>query len=142
MPQSQNQEKLGQRSIRKQTRQSYKGLITVDGVEMSYCSNCKEWHPVSDFNKDNTRACGYQCVCREAQAFLRKQYRDYPIPSGTVCAFNNCTDLACERDHDHETGEFRAFLCSKHNSMLGRADDNIEELQAGIDYLTTYETIN
>ena len=53
----------------------------------------------------------------------------------------NC--LHCERsesdfklyvDHNHETGEFRGWVCNRCNTMLGRFKDNVAELKA---WLTT-----
>lgn len=38
-------------------------------------------------------------------------------------------------DHDHETGEFRGWLCQKCNMGIGQLGDNIEGLQQAIDYL-------
>lgn len=42
-------------------------------------------------------------------------------------------------DHDHETGLFRGILCSKHNNGLGFLGDNIEGLEAALEYLRTAE---
>lgn len=38
-------------------------------------------------------------------------------------------------DHDHETGEFRGWLCGHCNALLGRAEDNLIILRAAIKYL-------
>jgi len=38
-------------------------------------------------------------------------------------------------DHCHTTGEFRGFLCTNCNNGLGRFKDNIEFLEAAINYL-------
>lgn len=38
-------------------------------------------------------------------------------------------------DHDHDTGLVRGILCHKCNVMLGNANDNIERLLSGINYL-------
>lgn len=38
-------------------------------------------------------------------------------------------------DHDHKTGKFRGLLCSRHNTMLGHAEDNITILNNAIKYL-------
>lgn len=52
-----------------------------------------------------------------------------------------CGDSEADRyhlDHCHNTGRVRGCLCSRCNLMLGQAKDNIEILQAGIDYLKKY----
>ncbi len=38
-------------------------------------------------------------------------------------------------DHCHLTGKVRGFLCTKHNALLGYAQDNIETLKSAIRYL-------
>jgi len=39
-------------------------------------------------------------------------------------------------DHNHRTGEIRGLLCWRHNLVLGYADDNIDQLEKLIKYLT------
>jgi len=41
-------------------------------------------------------------------------------------------------DHCHETGKVRGVLCNSCNSVLGHARDNVEILQAAINYLKEY----
>lgn len=41
-------------------------------------------------------------------------------------------------DHSHATGRVRALLCFNCNAMLGSARDNVDILQAGIDYLNKH----
>ena len=38
-------------------------------------------------------------------------------------------------DHDHVTGRIRGLLCSKCNTLLGKAEDKVEVLQRAIEYL-------
>lgn len=38
-------------------------------------------------------------------------------------------------DHDHRTGKIRELLCASCNLLIGKVDDNIEILQAAVDYL-------
>lgn len=44
-------------------------------------------------------------------------------------------------DHDHTTGRIRQLLCSRCNSVLGLANDNITILQAAITYLTVHAAL-
>ncbi len=44
-------------------------------------------------------------------------------------------------DHDHETGNFRGFLCGNCNTALGLLKDNIEILNKCIEYLSKNQNI-
>lgn len=56
-----------------------------------------------------------------------------------TCAICGIPEIQCSTklhmDHNHITGEFRGFLCSKCNHFLGLANDDIEILSKAIDYL-------
>lgn len=41
-------------------------------------------------------------------------------------------------DHDHATDKPRGLICPKCNGMLGFADDSVERLAAGIEYLRAW----
>ena len=38
-------------------------------------------------------------------------------------------------DHSHDTGKVRGVLCNPCNTMLGRARDNVQILEAAVEYL-------
>jgi RNase P subunit RPR2 len=42
-------------------------------------------------------------------------------------------------DHDHETGQFRDYICGFCNSMLGYAKDTPERLRKAADYLEQHK---
>ena len=42
---------------------------------------------------------------------------------------------ALHLDHDHDTGEFRGWLCMGCNMSIGQLGDNLEGLQRAIEYL-------
>lgn len=44
-------------------------------------------------------------------------------------------------DHNHKTGQVRGLLCSTCNAMLGMAKDNPILIQAAIEYLAQFTTI-
>jgi hypothetical protein len=46
------------------------------------------------------------------------------------------------RDHDHETGMGRAWLCDSCNTGLGRFKDNRELLEKAIKYLESYSSLS
>jgi hypothetical protein len=45
-------------------------------------------------------------------------------------------------DHDHVTGEFRGWLCSKCNTALGMLGDTLADAQNLVSYLTRVAKIN
>jgi hypothetical protein len=45
------------------------------------------------------------------------------------------SDRAFDIDHDHQTGEFRGFLCGRCNRGIGLLGDNIEGILAALAYL-------
>lgn len=57
---------------------------------------------------------------------------------GYYCAVKSCEREARVLDHDHSTGEPRAFLCYMHNTALGAFNDDPDYLQEGIDYLRSF----
>ena len=56
------------------------------------------------------------------------------------CAFPSCH---CKEnlvpDHNHQTGNFRAILCAKHNMALGSFNDNPQILREAADYLEKHK---
>lgn len=60
---------------------------------------------------------------------------------------NKCAICGCKFDeikkgyvdHNHLTNRVRGLLCTKCNSLLGFAEDNIEILRKAIDYLEKYK---
>ena len=78
----------------------------------------------------------------ERRAYMRTyQWRKRGLPAPTrpepeVCDI--CDGIgrrALALDHDHNTGEFRGWLCDNCNRALGQLGDNIEGLKKALDYL-------
>ena len=99
----------------------------------AWCNTLKE---IKEFGVDNQKADGRypDCkVCRKKNVDLRNGYRKlYPKPDRC----DNCgRDEKLSVDHDHETDEFRGWLCSPCNHGIGKIGDNIEGLERAILYL-------
>ena len=62
----------------------------------------------------------------------------------TVCAIcgQKPSASALHYDHDHETGEFRGWLCFRCNAGLGMFEDNVEYLAKAIAYLNPPDRID
>jgi hypothetical protein len=78
------------------------------------------------------------------RATLRKEHG--PAPEDHVCPiclkteeevkyYGGKTGSFCV-DHDHDTDEFRGWLCNKCNRSLGGFEDDIESLKRAIEYLS------
>jgi hypothetical protein len=110
-----------------------------------HCDECEQDKPESDFYQDPKRG-HFQRICkpcRKLRARMGHVLRKYGpegvkiekrLVAGEPCEI--CGEVAVMViDHDHETGAPRGLLCQPHNAALGIFGDNIEMLQAAIDYL-------
>lgn len=74
-----------------------------------------------------TRSTQHSLTRGEAEALKQKH----------GCAVCGETDFDLLRvDHCHDSGDLRGVLCDRHNLVLGYVNDNPDELQALIEYLT------
>lgn len=67
-----------------------------------------------------------------------EEYKELFVKQNNKCAICGNEfgdDLKGFVDHSHETGKVRGVLCTKCNTLLGFANDNIEILKAAIEYL-------
>jgi hypothetical protein len=87
---------------------------------------------IKEFRKNTCIPCAY-----EQGKATRELYKHNIKPSSIVCPI--CDKEATGRDvvldHDHETLEFRGWLCNKCNSALGNFYDDPKVLRKAIDYL-------
>jgi len=72
----------------------------------------------------------YKVNCVEYDWMQYKQ--DY------TCANPGCDKPAEHLDHNHETGEVRAFLCSGCNKALGYLGEDFQRMAGLIQYLQDY----
>ena len=132
------------------------------------CPRCGEVKPLAEFHKNAHRADGVQQYCapctrefannyyaEKAHDLLisktygleRGEYAKMLATQGGVCAICREPETAVFRgrpkklalDHDHADGHVRALLCNKCNTILGRADDDLDLLRACIAYVELHK---
>src|SRR5580704_15394655 len=129
-----------------------------------FCPRCAKVLPLSAFHKNRRRHDGVQQYCKDCTRLYAGSYyrsmahdlivsKEYGLGRGQYAAMLEAQSGVCaichgpERqkfegklkklavDHDHATGKARALLCHACNSIIGYADDNVERLEAAIEYL-------
>lgn len=85
--------------------------------------NCKEWIAS---NPDKYS---------EGQKKYRQENPKLAVAVVGTCSVCLSQDVRLDHDHDHETNEWRGWICRKCNLMLGLAHDNLETLTRAVDYL-------
>ena len=99
------------------------------------CEKCGELREESDFGV--SRGVFRRKSCRFCMAAADAQYRRLartvgpPAAACEICRSEGSTVL----DHDHVTGKFRGWLCSRCNLGLGKLGDDIAGVRRGIAYL-------
>ena len=128
-------------------------IITEHGPvrdEITQCSVCRQLKSALEFNyyvnrytKDGCRLMT-NTNCKDCTGKRAKERRKIkqkfkhlaPPPHGDPCE-------SCERpvyrnwqlDHDHETGEFRGWLCKQCNTGIGLIGDTLEDIERAKRYL-------
>lgn len=75
---------------------------------------------------------------KEAQRRLKGRERSAGRPMPDFC--DNCDEPRPPKkplhyDHDHKTGQFRGWLCTRCNTGLGLLGDTIETVERALNYL-------
>lgn len=114
------------------------------------CSVCNTLKDNTEFSfyKDRLTNNGYRLMvntnCRDCskmrskeRSAIKKKFKDLVAPKfGTPC---ECCGKPVTRnwqlDHDHETGEFRGWLCKQCNTGLGNLGDTLESIEKAKAYL-------
>ena len=128
-----------------------------EGEETFYCRACKSYLPEEFFNnfalkqfrkkkgENQTQGAGGAVWCKPCRANYQKGKREAenkapskpinPIPCNCCGTVTNPEDL--HLDHDHNTYDFRGWLCRRCNGGIGQLGDNIEGLEKAMKYLLT-----
>lgn len=103
-----------------------KDVLNASGI----CSNCG---PVRLRKKGNTWVCRVGDLARKQKANEARRYGG-PVKRPPEC---EVCHKVCKTfyDHNHDTGEFRGWLCSSCNLALGYVYDNPEILRSLADYI-------
>ena len=125
------------------------GWNTIDPTKKKRCTKCGVVKYLTEFKKDRRRCVdGTRNVCTlcytkqdKRSKMLREQWLSAGKVIPNVCEVcgkkSNPNDFSSRIvcDHDHETGEFRGWICDYCNRSIGGLGDNIEGLQEAILYL-------
>lgn len=119
-----NKDKINMKSL------EYQKLHPRDRSEYSK-EYSKQWRENNqkEYKERTFRASGINLTYEEYIDLLEEQKGLCLICGG------NRTNKILQVDHNHETGNVRGLLCSKCNTLLGMADDNIDILLSAIQYL-------
>ena len=108
--------------------------------ELRTCKKCGELKPLLDFPINNTLPSKvlrkHTCnQCRGHQSKIRKRLHKLHKKESNVCAICN-RNSTLVLDHNHNTDQFRGWLCNDCNNALGKFGDDVEMLQKAINYLS------
>ena len=123
-------------------------------VKSRVCKKCGIEKTYSEFEPRNPRSPRGELyvrgACLECRRSENKKVSDlrknHPYPKNHRCEICNASENECIQetlhykrafclDHNHQTGEFRGWLCHDCNRALGQFKDSIEILERAIKYL-------
>lgn len=116
------------------------------------CSDCRVEKPISEFSMDTSyvRSKCRQCYSSNSRRanYLKKHYpaprSDYscPICEDTIESMKakGYVRLGWCLDHDHDTGEFRGYICHLCNTGISNMREDPDVLRRAIAYLSTKHT--
>ena len=145
-------------------RIAYEDLESLDiyktgkGFDYKICNICHVLKDTNSFEINQTDAKGNKTTrpsCRECRKHIdgvklsnieKKRMDKIAPPKGSIftcpiCEKRSIVGITANlvRDHNHETGEGREWICDSCNTGLGRFKDNPKFLEKVIEYLKKYE---
>lgn len=131
---------------------------TGKGFDCKICNICHILKDTGSFEINQTDAKGNKTTrpsCRECRKHIdgvklsnneKKRMDKIAPPKGSIftcpiCEKRSIVGVTANlvRDHNHETGEGREWICDSCNTGLGRFKDNPNFLEKVIEYLRKYE---
>ena len=135
------------KGIYKRTPEMLKKVGFQKGKHISSSTEFKKGHNLTKGEKNVNWKGG---VSKDKE-YRRKQVRDWhrkkTEKKATRAKPNRCEicgklssdlNVGLHFDHDHNTGEFRGWLCRRCNIVLGFVEDNVEILENLIKYLKKF----
>ena len=104
------------------------------------CTKCHTEKSQSDFRKYRGRGSKWytRSECKDCEKLLDEQLREAWKTAPPPPAACECCGTALYKpvlDHDHETGQFRGWLCRTCNDGLGKFKDTVEGVGQAYNYL-------
>lgn len=75
--------------------------------------------------------------CIKEHSKIRRELHKKAPPKPKFCECCGEIPLKWCLDHDHETNEFRGWICERCNTGLGKLGDNIDGVTKALNYLTS-----
>lgn len=118
------------------------GTTTMEILETKFCSKCGIDMPIDNFRIYGATDDVRRAECKDCEKKLNKllveMNKKYGHTKPDRC--ESCGEMAkLVLDHDHETEEFRGWLCHGCNSGIGWLGDNKEGAQKAVDYFEMVE---
>jgi len=136
-------------------------------TNLKRCSSCQEEKPATEYNKNAGLKDGLHNQCKPCKknswkspeaikrskqkatirnrfkwsGFTQKDFQDKLLEQNHRCAICQTDDpgaMDWHADHDHSNGQKRGILCRKCNLGISYFDDNLDSLQAAIQYIQHY----
>lgn len=143
--------------IQKEKLVKFNPLKTGDSYDKKICNVCNRLLPVENFAKNqngkNNRTVR-RPSCNECRVLIdgasippklkrewEKRKPNFEIWECPICKKRTIPGITSKvvLDHNHHTGQPRAWICDSCNTGLGRFKDDINLLQSAIDYLKKSE---
>lgn len=111
-----------------------------------YCKACANARSIL-FHQKHKHSSQYVTLRRESYIKMKyglslAQYIEKLKAQNFLCAICQVelqtSGSGTHLDHDHKTGQLRAFLCTNCNRAIGHFHDDVKVLQSAIDYLKTH----
>lgn len=117
------------------------GIEDESNIHTKACIYCNEEKHVSEFPKhshykDNLDSRCKSCI--KTHTRLRTELHKKAPTKPEVC---ECCGKVPEKwclDHDHQTHEFRGWICDKCNTGIGKLGDNLDGLYNAVKYLQKF----